>query len=167
MVVVFVHFGKYNRRKVSKEDHICLSCVGVKIVNLDINIDMLLLYTLYLNCLKTRNKHHCFVHIVESVLYIIVSRNWSLFFFLTRLDVKASKENAYALLKSYSKLSLKYLLIFLSIKFFMLQFKGIQRPLTKVSNTSSNFHIPKRYGMQAFVPKKWQKKCSILNRSTF
>lgn len=109
MVVVFVHFGKYNRRKVSKEDHICLSCVGVKIVNLDINIVMLLLYTLYLNCLKTRNKHHCFVHIVQSVLYIIVSRNWSLFFFLTRLDVKASKENAYALLKSYSKLSLKYL----------------------------------------------------------
>lgn len=107
MVVVFVHFGKYNRRKVSKEDHICLSCVGVKIVNLDINIVMLLLYTLYLNCLKTRNKHHCLVHIVESVLYIIVSRNWSLFF-LTRLDVKASKENAYALLKSYSKLSLKY-----------------------------------------------------------
>lgn len=109
MVVVFVHFGKYNRRKVCKEDHICLSCVGVKIVNLDINIVMLLLYTLYLNCLKTRNKHHCFVHIVESVLYIIVSRNWSLFFFLTRLDVKASKENAYALLKSYSKLSLKFL----------------------------------------------------------
>lgn len=110
MVVVFVHFGKYNRRKVSKEDHICLSCVGVKIVNLDINIVMLLLYTLYLNCLKTRNKYHCFVHIVESVLFIIVSRNWSLLFFLTRLDVKASKENAYALLlKSYSKLSLKYL----------------------------------------------------------
>lgn len=110
VVVVFVHFGKYNRRKVSKEDHICLSCVGVKIVNLDINIVMLLLYTLYLNCLKTRNKYHCFVHIVESVLFIIVSRNWSLFFFLTRLDVKASKENAYALLlKSSGKLSLKYL----------------------------------------------------------
>lgn len=105
-----MHFVKYNRRKVSKEDHICLSCVGVKIVNLDINIVMLLLYTLYLNCLKTRNKYHCFVHIVESVLFIIVSRNWSLLFFLTRLDVKASKENAYALLlKSYSKLSLKYL----------------------------------------------------------
>lgn len=142
MVVVFVHFGKYNRRKVSKEDHICLSCVGVKIVNLDINIVMLLLYTLYLNCLKTRNKYHCFVHIVESVLFIIVSRNWSLFFFLTRFKKHLKKMHTLYYWRVTANCHQSIYIIFLSIKFFMLLFKGIQRPLTKVSNTSSNFHIP-------------------------
>lgn len=167
MVVVSVHFGKYNRRKVSKEDHICLSCVGVKIVNLDINIVMLLLYTLYLNCLKTRNIYHCFVHIVESVLFI-VNRNWSLFFFLTRLDVKASKENAYAiLLKSYSKLSLKYLYNFFRLSFLCYILRVLNALWQKFRIRVQIFIFLKDMECKPLFLKKWQKKCSILNRSTF